>query len=206
MKRQSMIAAFVAMVVPSSAMSVTVDQSLNFSGFSAFSSDVFSTFNQYNGPDTLTNVEVIFSYASSGTASADLCAFYADCEPAPAIISVTGTGAFAGLNVSDTDNTGITNNTDANQVGQFSLSLNNRFSPLNLLDFVGAGVVSGAIGTSGDYAAYGILTNASHTGSVTLRYTTEAVAAVPLPASLSLMLVGVGGLGVTALRRRKTAA
>lgn len=207
MKRLIQTVAFVAMVFPSSAFSVTIDQSYDFSGFSAFSGDVFSTFNQYDGPEALTGVSVLYSYASSGAASADLCQFYGDCEPATAVISLEGSGAFAGLTASDTDNTGITNATDAEQNGTFSVSIGGTFSPLDFALFVGTGLVGGAIETGGQYNAFARITGASHAGNVTLRYTTTPLPApVPLPASLGMLLVGASGLGLTAMRKRSQKA
>lgn len=202
MKRLSKFAAIVALVVPSTAIGATIDQSLSFADNSAFSSDFFSTFTQYNGPDTLTGVEVLYNYTSSGTVSADQCLFFQDCEPSVADISLQGAGAFAAINLSDTDSTGITNNTDDVQTGTFALSLSGSVTGFTLADFVGAGNVAGSIEADGGYAAFGIAAGASHSGNVTLRYTTQ-VAAVPVPASLGLLMIGAAGLGALA-RRRKT--
>lgn len=201
MKRLGLAAAIAAFVVPSSASSAIIDQTFGFGGASFFAGDVFSSFNQYNGPETLVGVELIYDYSTTGTLQADFCAFYGDCEPGTAEISFDGTGAFAGLNVQATQNTGFTNSTDALQTSAINLTLSNTFSPVSLLDFMGAGVVAGAVEADGLYDAYAT-GSGSHTGSVTLRYTTE-IAPVPVPAALGLMITGIGGLGLMGLRRRK---
>jgi len=201
MKRLSKIAAIVALVVPSTAIGATVDQTVTFGGANAFADDFFSTFTQYNGPETLTGVELIYDYNSSGTVSADLCAFYSDCEPAIADIGLQGAGVFAGLSVSDTDGTGINNSTDAIQFGAFGLSLNGSLTGFTLSDFVGNGFVAGSIGADGGYAGFANVFGASHNGEIILRYTTE-IAPVPVPASLGFAMIGMAGLGAVGLRRK----
>ena len=201
MKRLSKIAAFVALVVPSNAFGATLDQSVSFGGGNAFASDFFNSFTRYDGPETLVGVELIYNYTSSGTASADLCNFYQDCDPALADITLQGAGAFSGFSVVDTDGTGITNNTNFNQVSSFSLSLDGSFDDLILSDFSGTGNVSGWIDADGGYAGYSLVTAASHNGTLILRYTTD-VTPVPLPASLGMLLIGTSGLGLLARRRR----
>jgi len=199
MKRLSQAAAAAALVIPSTALSATIDQTVTFGDTTAFSADVFNSFDLYDGPETLTGVEVLYSYSSNGVATAIFCAIFQDCTPSDASISLFGTGAFAGLNLSDSASTGINNSTNFTQTGNFALSLNGAFNPVALSDFTGTGSVAGAIEADGFYDSYAFVAG-SHSGSVTLRYTTEDITPVPLPSSLGLLALGVVGFG--ALRRR----
>ena len=201
MKRLNKLAALVVLFVPSSAMSATIDQSVSFGGANAFASDFFDNFTQYSGPDTLTGVELLYNYTSNGSVSANLCLLFQDCEPANANITLQGGGAFAALNLSDTENTGITNAIDLQQTGSFNLSLNGVLAGLNVADFMGTGTVAGSLDADGTYDGYSVIAGASYAGSFTLRYTTE-ITPVPVPASLGLLLVGAGGLGMMSRRRR----
>ena len=203
MKRLSKIAAIIALVVPSTAFGATIDQSVSFGGDSAFASDFFNSFTQYNGTETLTGVELIYNYSSSSNAFAFGCATYGDCAPSVADIALQGTGAFAGLSVSDASGTGITNATNGFQNGSFSLALNGSYAGLDLADFVGAGSVAGSIEADGGFDGYAALLGASHSGDLTLRYTTE-IAPVPLPASMGMLLVSVAGLGIAGRRRKQS--
>jgi hypothetical protein len=197
-------AAFFAVLAPTIASAATVSQDFAFSntsGIRAFLSQTLSSFEKYDGPDNLTNVELSVNVTANGNVSADLCNWFQDCDPANATLTGSGTLAFAAFSVADSDGSGITNFTNANQFGTFSLGISVTQGFANLADFIGSGNVNGVLTILGNYQGYAII-NTTYSGTVSLAYTTEAFpTAVPLPATLPLLIAGVGGLALTRRRR-----
>ena len=195
---KSVILAAVAAAIPVFAHAATVTQSFSFSGSSTEFTEALNGFGYFDMGGTLDSVTLSYNASASGTVSAGACALFADCEPATFSLSLSGGGLFAGVTDGASDGTGITNATDANQFGSYSVSIADTLT-LATAGFTGTGTFGG-LGFTGDYLAYFLDEGSSYSGTVTLTYE-YTPSAVPLPASLPLALGGIGLLGLMGRRR-----
>ncbi|MEM7723031.1 MAG: VPLPA-CTERM sorting domain-containing protein [Pseudomonadota bacterium] len=214
MKLFKIAALLAAVILPAAANASTVStlsQTLSFNSISQNGTPNFtrtlSGFDAFDAPGELLSVTLTVNANLSGQSRTDRCRIFQDCDPALGELVLSGNGsAFAGVADRATASTGITNATNATQVGTYSVLLNSTFTNFDTADFVGTGPVSGGIRLEGDYLGFAYFngSNFSFAGDATLTY---AFAAVPLPAALPLLLVGVGAFGVAARkkRHRKTA-
>lgn len=169
-------------------------------------------FNQYNGPGTLTAVQLSWNINSGGLVTATGCNSSQLCEPGTYSLRISGSGAFTGVSQIDVDGPleqVITNDTNELQTGIFTRLISNTFNFSNLAPFVGNGALA-LPDTIDVVTAYnGVFDSLSGglLGQVALVYTVcdQPVCdqQIPEPAGLAVLGLGLTALGL--VRRRRAA-
>lgn len=100
--------------------------------------------------------------------------------------------------------TGLVSDVTKLSFGYSPISGTQSFSEVVSFGPIGIGVgMLESVTTELPFYVYFFDNGAASTTFLTMTYTTEAIAPVPLPAAGGLMLLALGGLGVAAARRRK---
>lgn len=205
MKNLLLSALVSAMFVPAAVSAATIvqtfDTGVNASSSSTGLNFIHSGFDKYSGTEKLVNVTLNFNIGYRGQVLAEDCGGTLDCEPALAQVSVGGSDAFALIAESKSVSSGLTNASGDEQVGAFLVSQAGSVDFGADANFIGsgsAGYLNFQALYDGDFLQFG----STAQGVANLVYTTEAISAVPLPAALPMLLVGLGGLGVVSRRRK----
>ena len=161
------------------------------------------SFDKYDGPGTLTGVNISYIAGAAGKIKADACATFQDCDPAVYTLTIEGDGAVGSGSDSASDYLNITNLTNEWQKDYYWSVVYGTVDFYNVADWTGAGVATN-IDISGDYDGYfnDSYSHGVYKGLVKLTYTYE-MGEVPLPASLPLALGGMLLLGGLVRKKRK---
>lgn len=154
------------------------------------------TFDLFNEPGTLTGVVLTIDVVSEGEVALNLCQALENCDPAQFFLSANAFGGGIGSG----DSLDVNYGTNAAQYPTFSAHMMGAIGA-DPLQFVGDGQTD-EVTVSGTYFGSYFFGEGSHTGTLTLTYTYDLPAEVPLPATLPLALGGLVLLRGIARRRK----
>jgi hypothetical protein len=196
-------AGLVGMASAVSAAPVVQTINVDFDGYTDFRLGYGATLTAFNG--ILTSVLLEWDLTAAGGITAFDCNQFADCEGG--LVELVIDSDFFAIYDKGTTPTGFNNDTDDAQVTDVTVSINGSLDLTgDAADFQGAGNLADflfvTLGSNENFfsSPNGIAT----TGTLTLTYE-SSIAAVPLPGSLPLALVGLAGLAVLRRRRQRGA-
>jgi opacity protein-like surface antigen len=196
-------AGLVGMASAVSAAPVVQAINVDFAGYTGTNRvDFGSTLTAFNG--ILTSVLLEWDLTAAGGIRAFDCNTAADCEGGS--VGLVIDSDFFAIYDKGTTPTGFNNDTDDAQVTDVTVSINGS------IDLTGDATVFQGAGNLADFLFVNLGSNEFYsspngiatTGTLTLTYE-SSIAAVPLPGSLPLALVGLAGLAVLRRRRQRGA-
>jgi opacity protein-like surface antigen len=192
-------AGLVGMASAVSAAPVVQTINVDFAGTNRV--DFGSTLTAFNG--ILTSVLLEWDLTAAGGIAALNCTDYADCDVDLVELSIDSD--FFAIYDKGTTPTGFNNDTNDAQFTDVTVSINGSLDLTgDAAAFQGAGNLADFLFVSLEHEFYSIPNGIATTGTLTLTYE-GSIAAVPLPGSLPLALVGLAGLAVLRRRRQRGA-
>jgi hypothetical protein len=194
-------AGLVGMASAVSAAPVVQTINVDFAGYDRV--DFGSTLTAFNG--ILTSVLLEWDLTAAGGILAERCNYFGDCEGGFVELSIGPD--FPAIYDKGTPPTGFNNDTDDEQFTDVTVWINGSLDLTgDAADFQGAGNLADflfvTLGSNEKF--YSLSNGIATTGTLTLTYE-SSIAAVPLPGSLPLALVGLAGLAVLRRRRQRGA-